>query len=46
VRAVSVLVSTVCWSIASGAIIYGVVQELRGRAFSIADSIQIALHRF
>jgi hypothetical protein len=45
VRAVSVLVSTVCWSIASGAIIYGVVQELRGRAFSIADSIQIALHR-
>jgi hypothetical protein len=24
----------------------GVVQELRGRAFSIADLIQIALHRF
>jgi hypothetical protein len=46
VRAVSLLVSTVCSSIASGAIIYGVVQELRGRAFSIADSIQIALHRF
>lgn len=46
VRAVSLLVSTVCSSIASGAIIYGVVQELRGRVFSIADSIQIALHRF
>jgi hypothetical protein len=45
-RAVSVLVSFICSSIASGAIIYGVVQELRGRAFSIADSIQIALHRF
>src|ERR1700674_333875 len=46
VNAVSVLVSLVCSSIASGAIIYGVVQELRGRAFSVADSIQIALRRF
>jgi len=32
-------------SLASGAVIYGVVQELRGRAFSVADSIQIALRR-
>jgi hypothetical protein len=33
-------------SLASGAVIYGVVQDLRGRAFSVADSIQIALGRF
>jgi hypothetical protein len=43
--AVFSLLNMVCSSIASGAIIYGVVQELRGRVFSIADSIQIALHR-
>jgi hypothetical protein len=33
-------------SLASGAVIYGVVQDLRGRTFSVADSIQIALGRF
>ena len=44
-RAVSVLVNLVCSSIASGTIIYGVVQELRGRVFSLADSIQIVLRR-
>jgi Uncharacterised protein family (UPF0259) len=43
---VSTLLNMVCSSIASGAIIYGVVQELRGRVFSIADSIQIAIRRF
>jgi hypothetical protein len=43
--ALSILVSAVCSSIASGAIIYGVVQELRGRVFSVADSIQIAVRR-
>lgn len=43
--AVFSLLNMVCSSIASGAIIYGVVQELRGRVFSIANSIQIALHR-
>src|ERR1700680_2607377 len=35
--AVSGLVGLVCTSIASGAIIYGVVQETRGRVFSVAD---------
>ena len=33
-------------SLANGAVIYGVVQQLRGRTFSVADSIQIALRRF
>jgi hypothetical protein len=42
---VSGLVGLVCSSIASGAIIYGVVQELRRRVFSVADSIQIAWRR-
>jgi len=45
-RVVLYLVNLACSSIASGAIIFGVVQELRGRRFSVADSIQIALHRF
>jgi hypothetical protein len=44
--AVSALLTVVCSSIASGAIIYGVVQDLRGRIFSIADSVQIAIRRF
>jgi hypothetical protein len=43
--ALSILVNLVCSSIASGAIIYGVVQELRGRLFSLADSIQIVMRR-
>jgi hypothetical protein len=33
-------------SLASGAVMYGVVQELRGRPFSVGDSIQIAFRRF
>jgi hypothetical protein len=41
-----VLALFVTQSLASGAVIYGVVQELRGRRFSVADSIQIALRRF
>jgi hypothetical protein len=32
-------------SLASGAVMYGVVQELRGRPFSVGDSIQIAFRR-
>jgi uncharacterized membrane protein len=44
-RVVQYVVNLACSSIASGAVIYGVVQELRGRAFSVADSLQIALNR-
>jgi hypothetical protein len=33
-------------SLVSGAVMYGVVQDLRGRTFSVADSIQIAWRRF
>jgi hypothetical protein len=33
-------------SLASGAVMYGVVQELRGRTFSVGDSILVALRRF
>jgi hypothetical protein len=33
-------------SLANGAVIYGVVQQLRGRTFSVTDSIQITLRRF
>src|ERR1700719_2493223 len=43
---ISYLLGMTCASIANAAIIYGVIQELRGRVFSVADSIQIALHRF
>jgi hypothetical protein len=32
-------------SLVGGAVIYGVVQDLRGRTFSVGDSIQIALRR-
>ena len=44
-RAVIPLVNLLCSSLASGAVIYGVVQDLRGRSFSVADSLQIALNR-
>ena len=44
-QAVLVLVNMATKSLASAAVIYGVVQELRGRAFSISDSIRIALGR-
>jgi Uncharacterised protein family (UPF0259) len=40
-----ILVDIATKSLAGGAVIYGVVQELRGRAFSVGDSIQIALNR-
>jgi hypothetical protein len=40
------LANVVTKSLASGAVMYGVVQELRGRAFSVGDSLQIALRRF
>jgi uncharacterized membrane protein len=33
-------------SLVSGAVMYGVIQELRGRAFSVGDSLRIALNRF
>jgi hypothetical protein len=39
------LLLVVTQTLASGAVIYGVVQLLRGRTFSIADSIQVALRR-
>jgi hypothetical protein len=40
-----VLVDIATKSLASGAVIYGVVQELRGQAFSVGDSVRIALDR-
>jgi hypothetical protein len=40
------LLIIVTQSLASAAVMYGVVQELRGLAFSITDSLQVALHRF
>jgi len=40
------LVNFATTSLASGVVIYGVVQDLRGRTFSVADSIRIALGRF
>jgi hypothetical protein len=40
------VVSMATKSLASGAVMYGVVQELHGRAFSVGDSIQIVLGRF
>jgi len=33
-------------SLIDGAVMYAVVQELRGRAFSVGDSLRIALERF
>jgi hypothetical protein len=40
------LLDFVTKSFVSGAVIYGVVQDLRGRTFSIGDSLRIALDRF
>jgi uncharacterized membrane protein len=45
-NAVLVLLDVVTKSLASGAVMYGVVQELRGRSFSVGQSIQVALRRF
>jgi hypothetical protein len=39
------LVAFLTTSLANGAVIYGVVQELRGRAFSVGNSILAALRR-
>jgi uncharacterized membrane protein len=39
------VISMACWSLASAAIIYGVVQELRGRAFTFADSLRVGFGR-
>jgi hypothetical protein len=39
------LVDIATKSLASGALMYGVVQELRSRTFSLGDSLQIALRR-
>jgi Uncharacterised protein family (UPF0259) len=44
-RVVLGLVDIATKSLAGGAVIYGVVQELRGRAFSVGDSVQVALGR-
>lgn len=43
--AVIFLVFLITYPLASGAVMYGVVQELRGRRFSIGDSIATALRR-
>jgi hypothetical protein len=42
---VSGLVYPACWLIASAAVMYGVVQELRGRSFSVIASLHIAVRR-
>jgi hypothetical protein len=36
----------VCPVIASGAVVYGVVQDLRSTSFSISDAVQVAVGRF
>jgi hypothetical protein len=41
-----VLVAFICGAIAKGAMIYGVMQDLRGGAVSIAQTIAIAARRF
>jgi hypothetical protein len=40
-----VVIRLACSSLASAAIIYGVVQELRGRAFTFSDSLRIGFGR-
>jgi hypothetical protein len=42
---VTAVVTMVTSSLAGGAVIYGVVQDLRGRAFSVSDSLLVALRR-
>jgi hypothetical protein len=44
-QAVLILVNIVTKSLSSAVVIYGVIQDLRGRAFSIGDSIRITLSR-
>jgi hypothetical protein len=42
---VATVVTMVTSSLAGGAVIYGVVQDLRGRTFSVGDSLLVALRR-
>ena len=42
---ITVIVRLACTSLANAAIIYGVVQELRGRGFTFSDSLQIGFRR-
>jgi hypothetical protein len=41
-----VLVAVICWTIANGAVFYGVVQDLRGGTVAIAQALAIAARRF
>jgi hypothetical protein len=45
-RVILGLMDFITKSLVSGAVMYGVIQELRGRAFSVGDSLRIALNRF
>jgi hypothetical protein len=44
-RVALTLINVATSTLAGGAVIYGVIQDLRGRTFSIGDSIGIALRR-
>jgi hypothetical protein len=44
-RMAAVVVNLICSPIATGAVVYGVIQELRGRSFSLGESLQVALQR-
>jgi hypothetical protein len=44
--AAGVVLGLVCGMLASAAVTYGVVQELRGRSFTFAESLSVALRRF
>lgn len=39
------LASLICWSLITGAITYGVVQEMRGRPFGLQEALAISLRR-
>lgn len=43
---VAFVLSIVCPTLASAAVTYGVVQELRGRPFTFSESLAVALRRF
>jgi hypothetical protein len=45
-RVILGLVDFATKSFVSGAVMYGVIQDLRGRTFSVGDSVRIALRRF
>jgi hypothetical protein len=44
-RSAAIFVTLICSTIVNGAVVYGVLQELRGHTFSIGESIQVALQR-